>query len=548
MIDAQYSVVVVGAGPVGLTLATLLGQRRVKTLLIDKGLEPVDYPRAVSMDAEARRTFQACGILPAIEQDLLAGSTMKIYATRERCIGEMRADQQIYGFPARTTFLQPILEKALRAGLNGFGSVTTRFGSEVTRFEAGSDEVSISLTGSEGDQSRVRAAYLVGCDGARSFVRTSLGLRYSGSTFAQRWLVIDARNDPMGQSFNALYCDPGRPTVCVRLPNGYRRWEFMLLPGETDEDALSAQSLSSMLGAFVRSPAEVEVVRRRVYTFHARLAERFRVGHVLLAGDAAHCMPPFAGQGMNSGIRDVSNLAWKLAMVVKGEAGVDLLDTYEQERREHAAKMIAVSRRLGAFIMPTSRVIAVLRDNVFAWMQRSARFRDYVVNRRFQPPPRYRRGFVLRGTGDSRAEAQVGRMFCQPRVSVAMVEPVLFDEIVGDNFALVSYRRSIGEFLDEGSLNFWQSLGTRFVQVEPLGAQGGPGADRSVVVVDTEGGLARWFAGCEDHVVVLRPDRYVAAVVPVGRLITATAKLRTLLVSGAPRWNPNHSPMSRGAV
>ncbi len=541
MNDSGYSVVIVGAGPVGLTLATLLGQSSVKTLLVEKNPEAVDYPRAVSMDAEARRTFQACGLLPAIEPDLTSSSIMKIFAAKGRCLGEMRSDQEVYGFPARCSFLQPLLEKALRTGLDRFNCVTTRFGDEVTGFESGLDDVRLSITGPASDRSRVRTAYLVGCDGGRSFVRTSLGIGFGGSTFAQRWLVLEARNDPMTQEFNAFYCDPARPAVCIRLPNGYRRWEFMLLPGESEEDILAPENMRAMLKQFVASPDGIDVVAKRIYTFHARLADRFRAGRVLLAGDAAHLMPPFAGQGMNSGIRDASNLAWKLAMIVKGQADPILLDTYEQERREHVANMIAVSRRSGAFIMPTSRAIAFVRDRVFSLMLRSTRVRDYIVNRRFQPPPQYRKGFVLRDSEDAEIDALVGRMFGQPKVSVGTREPVLFDEIAGNNFALVVYRRSVSESLDAVSRDFWQSLGTRLVQVEPDDAHEDRGDDRQVTVVDAEGGLAQWFAGREDRVVILRPDRYVAGVVPLSKLNAATLAIKRLLAPGAQRWVPDRS-------
>src|SRR5690606_31437259 len=213
----------------------------------------------------------------------------------------------------------------------------------------------------------VFADYLIGCDGGKSSVRKMLGIPFEGKTEHNRWIVIDLDNDPVGIPHAYVHCDPARPYVSIALPHGVRRFEFMLFGDEGKGDVVEPELLRAMLGKVVRDPDRVDIIRARVYTHSGRLAQRFRENRVLIAGDAAHIMPVWQGQGYNSGIRDASNLAWKLSLVVKGLADHKLLDTFDAERREHAGAMINLSLMVGRVLSPTSTVVAAVRDGLF-WM------------------------------------------------------------------------------------------------------------------------------------------------------------------------------------
>ncbi|BCI85548.1 hypothetical protein NIIDMKKI_07540 [Mycobacterium kansasii] len=206
--------------------------------------------------------------------------------------------------------------------------------------------------GGEGGVSRVRADYVIGCDGGRSVIRRTMGVSFEGTTSPTRWLVVDIANDPLGHPNSEVGADPERPYASISIAHGIRRFEFMIHADESDEQAEDPAFLTRMLARVVPYPDRVEVIRRRVYTHHSRIAGAFRSGRLLLAGDAAHLMPVWQGQGYNSGIRDAANLGWKLAAVVTGQARDSLLDTYDMERRKHARAMIDLSTMVGKVISP----------------------------------------------------------------------------------------------------------------------------------------------------------------------------------------------------
>jgi 3-(3-hydroxy-phenyl)propionate hydroxylase len=283
------------------------------------------------------------------------------------------------------------------------------------------------------------------------------------------------------------------------------------------------------------------VLRSAVYLHHSRTAERFRAGRVFLAGDAAHLQPPFFGQGMNSGIRDATNLAWKLALVLRGSAGDGLLDTYDSERREHAATMVNFATRMGQMYSPRNRATERVRDVAFRGVQQVPGARDYILQMKYKPMPRYTRGAVVPYAGTS-PDVPLGRMFSQPAVENADGDRVLLDDATGSSFALLGLHVDPSSGLSADAAAWWRSLGARSVRVlAPRGAPGpDPGGRRqrpgrsdddwSVVVEDVDGAFRDWLLRRPaDNVIVLRPDRYVAAVCPLGDLEQVTGRLRTIL-------------------
>jgi 3-(3-hydroxy-phenyl)propionate hydroxylase len=235
---------------------------------------------------------------------------------------------------------------------------------ELHQIRQDADGVTLSLSGDH----EVRADYVIAADGGRSPVRGMLGIPLEGSTHPRKWVVIDCANDPLDAPYTALHCDPRRPYVCAHLPDDRRRWEFMLFPGEDADEMLAPHRVADLLRHHVADPSVVDVIRARVYTHHSRIAARFTDGRIALAGDAAHLMPPWAGQGMNTGIRDVTNLCWKLAAIVQDQADHSLFDTYDRERRPHARAMIDLSTTLGRILSPTRRSLAHARN----WFLRTA--------------------------------------------------------------------------------------------------------------------------------------------------------------------------------
>ena len=529
----RTQVAVVGAGPVGTMTANLLGCYGIETVLVDRTTEIIDYPRAIGVDDEALRTFQAAGLVEPILADTIQNVPLKFFDARGRCFADVRPTTREYGWYRRNVFVQPLAEKALRTGLERFPHVRTMLGREVVGLTQTDESATLAVRAADGTESQLRADYVVAADGGRSTIRELLGVPLEGDTHARRWVVVDCANDPLDAPFTGLHCDPRRPYVCAHMPHDYRRWEFMLFPGEDADEMLAPELVLELLGHHVDEPEQLEVVRARVYTHHSRLASRFVVGRVLLAGDAAHLMPPWAGQGMNTGFRDASNLAWKLAACLRGQAGPGLLATYEKERRVHARSMIDLSTRLGRILSPTRVSTAFTRDVLLRAATIAPAVKSWVVEMKFKPLPRYEDGIVVPGPRSRREPPGVGRMFIQPDVELDG-RCVKLDEVLGAGFSVLGFECDPVSDLDQQGLEWLAGLGASVVRVvesrageRHLRATGRWPA--TVVVEDVESLLRAWFQDRAGNVVVLRPDRYVAALTTAQGLDAALATLRERL-------------------
>jgi 3-(3-hydroxy-phenyl)propionate hydroxylase len=327
--------------------------------------------------------------------------------------------------------------------------------------------------------------------------------------------------------------------VSIALPHGVRRLEFMLWPHETEERLATPEGLEPLLKPVMPDPASAHIIRSRVYTHHARLARTFRKGRVVLAGDAAHLMPVWQGQGYNSGIRDANNLAWKLAAVLAGVADARLLDTYETERREHARAMIALSTLVGRIFSPTSRLLAGLRDIVFRILNRIPPVRDYVVQMRFKPMPRYLDGVLVPAKAGQPPHAAVGRLFIQPRIALRDGSTVRLDDAIGYRFAIVAWGGDPGIYMSAEAREVWSRLDGRTLVVRSPGemAYGGHDLGRDAHLVgDPSLALKDWFAAADASVVILRPDRIVAGACRPQEISSALVDL-----GGALRLRPGSS-------
>jgi 3-(3-hydroxy-phenyl)propionate hydroxylase len=555
----DVDVVIVGAGPVGLTLANILGLQGIHTLVVDERDTLIDYPRGVGLDDEALRTFQSIGLVDRVLPHTVPNQILRFVDAKRRVLAEMAPPDARFGWPKRNGFVQPLVDAELLSGLDRFDCVEVRWSRPMTACEETADAVTVEL-GGDPDGSTVRARYVVGCDGGRSITRRMMGVSFDGTTSSTRWLVVDIANDPLGHPNSEVGADPERPYASISIAHGIRRFEFMIHADESDEEAEDPAFLKAMLARMVPNPDRVDVIRRRIYTHHSRIAGAFRSGRLLLAGDAAHLMPVWQGQGYNSGIRDAANLGWKLAAVVSGRADDGLLNTYDVERRKHARAMIDLSTMVGRVISPTNRRIATARDLVVRSASIVPTLKRYVLEMRFKPMPRYEQGAVVHSVPRS-AESPVGTLFIQPRVDTRTHPDALLDDVLGTWFAVLCWNNNPRKILGDEAFAKWKSLGARFVALRPLTQLHWTGHDDPDVVVvgDRTGGLKSWFDGHQESVVFLRPDRCIAGACIAQLAPELSASLLEALTlipgggdvdsgNGSVLYVPQPAPESSGAV
>ncbi len=498
-LPSQCDVAIIGAGPIGLMLANLLGAAGVDVAVIERNSGLVGLPRAIAYDAETLRLFAQVGLFDEIATGLIQDPEIVYFNARGGRLMEMNPPRSLFGHSPIGTFYQPHFERVLLGGLDRFASARALFGHTVTALGQDHSGVDVRIETPRG-QRTLRAQFVVGCDGGASMTRDAIGARLVGATYAERWLVIDALIDNHDVDKITFFCDPRRPTVRLPAVGSRVRFEFMQLTGENPDELASDDRVKEFMEPYVDF-SRVKIERRVVYTFHARVADAWRKGRILLAGDAAHLMPPFAGQGMNGGIKDCANLAWKLAAVIAGKAGADILDTYEEERAQSVRTMVNLSRRLGAIIMPTNRVIAGLRDAAFALLNLSNSFRAFVRRGGVLPPPGISRS-ALTGIG---RDAVIGQMLPQPEVSAGGETRPLDSFLSCHQWLVLSVGADPSAALSARDHTILDNLGAAFVAINA------PSADRSVLRLQCrEQSFLDWVSRHRLGGVLVRPDRFIA--------------------------------------
>lgn len=503
----ECDVAIVGAGPTGLTLANILGLGGVSVVLIERNEGTVGEPRAVSIDDESLRTMQAVGLIDEVLVDVALDYGAHYFTPGGVCFAKVEPQTREYGYPRRSAFIQPLLEATLRKGLARFSQVTALFRHDMTSFVEDGEGVHIDITDAEGQPLAVRARYLVGADGGRSMIRKAIGATLEGSTYRQRWLIVDlgATRETFRQT--RVLCNPQRPAICLPGPHGVRRYEFMLRDDEDEVAAVEPEHVRRLL-AESGPDKDSPVIRRQVYTFHARVADRWQTPRVFLAGDAAHLTPPFAGQGMNSGVRDAHGLGWRLVEVLSGRLGPGLLRSYSVERAPHARDLIQLAINIGRVMMPTGRAQAA----AVQWGFRAAALippvHAYFAQMRYKPKPYYRDGFFV--TGETRG--LVGRMLPQPTLELAGKRLVKLDDVVGTRFALIAYGPQAQASLAHVRDHDFGIARLRRLAVVPMRYNPDPSADAAIEVArDTADHFAPLCRSARNLLVLMRPDRYCLA-------------------------------------
>ena len=492
-----HDVAVIGLGPVGALLALLLADYGLKVVVFERSLDPVVLPRAVALDGEAMRTFQRIGLAnqvseilqPSREPDQVCFTNSQ----REILFGSDLAPCGPNGWRDLAFFDQPELEVLLRQQIESNTAIDVRLGWELIGLDTSSHEW-VDLRCRETRQEQVvdaRARYVLGCDGASSFVRGAAGIEWQSLGYDQDWLVVDIVTDPGADlpQTTMQVCDPHRLTtyVCVKDPN--RRWEFQLLPGETREEMLKPKTIEGLLAPWL--PAhEYSIRRAAVYQFHAATAQHWRQGRVFLAGDAAHQTPPFLGQGLNTGIRDALNLAWKLGGVLCGGYTDSLLDSYEEEREPQARELVSGAMAIGQ-IMETLAAREAGRPDPYSSLAPPPPVGAALV------PPLQSGLFLKEQLG--RPGTFVGKLIRQPTVRAALGQAGPLDDFLGLGFALVG-RTSSDLQLTPELRSAWERLGGSMVAVDALPAQR---LDHDALF---------------DHhaAALIRPDRYIFGVADEG--------------------------------
>ncbi|MEJ8858739.1 bifunctional 3-(3-hydroxy-phenyl)propionate/3-hydroxycinnamic acid hydroxylase [Variovorax robiniae] len=369
--DAVFDVAVVGFGPSGAVAAGLLAGMGLRVWVCDRSREVYDKPRAVAIDHEILRVFQQLGVVDAVMPHVEPFTPSEYFGVDGQLIKRLTMVEPPYplGYTPSNVFTQPPVEAALRAHVQSLALATVALGTEVTGLSQDADAVTLQWRRDDGDVGRTRARYVVACDGASSFVREQVGIALEDLSFDEPWLVVDVLANDRGMAklptTSVQYCEPERPCTMVIGPGNHRRWEISLKPGEDPQKVIEPAETWKLLSRWL-TPDEGTLWRQASYRFHALVADTWRKGRVFVAGDAAHQQPPFLGQGMCQGVRDVANLAWKLKAVCDGEvtgaAAGSLLDSYGVERKRHVEQLTTRIKGIGAVICERDVAKARERD------------------------------------------------------------------------------------------------------------------------------------------------------------------------------------------
>ena len=530
---AQKPLIVVGAGPAGCTAALLLADFGLPVTLLERHTQPHPLPRAVHLDDEVARTLDRIGVSEGFLARSRPGSGLRLLDARHRVMAEFSRGHQAsqHGFPQANMFHQPDLEELLLARIERHPLIDFRREAEVTGLDGAAGPVTADPTAPTGPV-RVHARVagetqtftgpvVLGCDGANSTIRELAGITMDDLGFTERWLVVDIRVSNGLDTWDGVeqICDPARAATFMHVTGDWYRWEFRLRDGEDEAGLITPAALGQLLRPWTgRGDLDgLQIIRSATYTFRAQMASRFRSGRIFLLGDAAHLTPPFIGQGLAGGLRDADNLAWKLAYVLTGRAGEDLLDTYDSERRPHATALVKKAVRVGWAMTGGQDRAAAIRRIALAAAVRSDRICEFMGS---TATPRLKTGALQHtprrpfGSGIP-AALRTGGLIPNPLVHTGNGTPTRLDAILAGRAAMLTARRP-----DQALTEFCRRHGLVLVRISSApGTQtpGGPGTQQDAGWIDVRladdapPAVIRALTANPALTVIVRPDRVVAA-------------------------------------
>jgi len=506
----DFDVLIVGAGPSGLTLANILANLNISVGIFDKKASTVKEPRAVSIDDESLRIIQGFGLHNVLRKNISENYGSHYFDSKGKVFVKVEPKSFENGFFKRNAFDQPFFENLLSENLKGNRLAKIKFNFELINLKNLKNRVEGHFKDSKGNLKIFKSKYIVGCDGAQSSVRRLLNLHMLGTSFSERWLIVDLFKTKNYFRHTEVYCDVDRPSISLPGPKGIRRYEFMLKKHENEADEKLVRSLLGKVGPDVAQPLR----RYQVYHFHARMTSKWKVKSAFLAGDAAHLSPPFAGQGMNSGIRDAGNLGWKLAFAIKVNSQDNkILDTYELERRKHAWDLIKMAITMGKIMMPKNYFTAFFVKLFFKALHFNKRALSYVSEMKYRPKPKIVNGFIfLNGKETPNEKKIIGTLFPQPFLEQHSAKNFFLDDIIGNNFSLIYFSEPKNCDLKELKVLYQLKGSFKSILIVPQWCNVFPSQLRVFRDVNNVLGQAG-ITSVINKIFLLRPDKYIAAII-----------------------------------
>lgn len=499
-ISSCTDVVIIGYGPVGAALATYLGKLGVSALVVDKATDILKMPRAIALDNEALRVLQQIGLEDdCFEKIIIPKVKMKCPYLGD--FAEINTLGKFDQLPKLVTFYQPDLERALREKVEKYSHIQVSLSTEFISYEESEDCLKVTLKDSFGARHIVDTKYLVAADGASSKIRDLIGQSFSGQSYIEDWLIIDA-NQRMDKAIDHVefVCDPKRPTPHMPAPGGRERWEFMLQSGESRAEMENPEKVRQLLKPWI-GLEKINIERQAVYRFHARCCERFSQGRIFLVGDAAHITPPFVGQGLVAGLRDIANLGWKLSAVLKNQASENILHSYDQERRPHARKMISMAKLMGHMVMPQNKYSAIAVHGLMKSICLTPKLGSLITDLKVKPQNRFTKGLFYKSYRSNifGAGGQIEQILLEDFES----KELLSDDLFKDDFTILGLGVDPSVYIDQEILTKWHAIGGRVIAVTTTSLQG----LNTTWVKDSQ---RKWMSKVDQPwILIIRPDRII---------------------------------------
>lgn len=523
----QTDILIAGAGPVGMTLACLLGRMGVHTLVLDKAPDILRHPRAIGTDNDGLRVCQAAG-LARDAFECIPLPRLEMHSDIMGKILEGNLAGAINGFPGLAMFYQPDMEEAFRDQAATYPSVTVVRGVEVLGADQSEHGASVQVRMADGEEASVACQYVAAADGANSLFRDLIGQSFTGKDYAEDWLIVDVigrDEEKQGPRIDHVMfgCNPHRPYPHMPAPGGRERWEFKLQKGEDPDHFMKDETIRSLLKEWYPNE-DAQIERKAIYKFRARTANCFYKDRIFLLGDAAHVTPPFAGQGLVSGMRDAFNLAWRFAYVVQGKAGPGVLASYDTERRPHVIATTGLARFLGSIVMPKNKFVEVVVHSLIKFSNKIAFIHKRMGGLEMKPKNAFRHGLFLKP--QPKSQVRPGSQLPQFQLAHKDGRRIWSDDAGQGAVRLIGFGCDPYEFLNEEDLARLRSIGGEVMQV----CYGGQVFHRSDHANCWEDETGQAVSGTAEAgwCALVRPDQVVLADGPVAEapnLIAETVAL-----------------------